>query len=227
MRLILLLPVMAVLILLLALALLWLPLPAPFPAPGSHARNLPAAIITGSVGLVGLSGWLLYAISLFAQAGRVLDPALGPAGLTSQSYMLFGRAYHGTLRGRTVEVYYQPSRGPWPALLDVHVSANLPARAAIGLSRPWLDCRDCPRVELQEQGLDQLEVYTQDAVWVKRLAAAPQGRAALERLMFDQAISGFRELAAQSYLAARPSHAHCAGAIPSLARRPVHYGPGG
>ncbi len=222
MRLILFLLMLPLLLLFLALILLWLPLPSPFPAPGDHARNLPAAIITGGVGLAGLIGLLLYAISLFAQTGQVLDPVLIPAGLSAQSYtpnglnldfssrsitlgeksktypfvvyMLFGQAYRGTLRGRMVDVYYVPSRSPWPALLDVHISATPTAQAAMGRSRPLLDCRDCPQLDLQEPGLDKLEVYTQDAAWVKRLAADPEGRAALERLMLDQAISGFREL---------------------------------
>lgn len=180
-----------ILLLAFALVVIWIPLPRPFPLAGSHARQWPAAILTGLAGGAGLLGLLLYAISVFVRAGRVLDPVLLPAGLASHGYMLFGRAYRGTLEGRPVDVYYL-SRGVWPALLDVHVGARLETRAAVGRSRPLLDCRDCPLVDWP--GLSGLRVYAQDGARIAPRLAAPASQAALERLVLDQAISGFREI---------------------------------
>ena len=79
-------------------------------------------------------------------------------GLASESYLVFGRQYSGIVEGREVGVRFVPSQGVRPEQLNIHVSAKLGARMAVGRRRPLLDCRDCARLEVAELGLGYLPV---------------------------------------------------------------------
>lgn len=189
--------IVPVLLLACALAMIWMPLPRPLPPAGSHERNLPAAIITGVLGIAAVVGLVVMAVSSVVQASRVLDPVLLSAGLSSRGYMLFGQQYHGSVRGRQVDVYYVPNRSIWSPLLNIYVRADTGTRAAIGTGKPLLDCRDCPLVAVGEPDVGYLQIYAEDEAWVGRLLAEPANRAALSRLLDRQGAGGFRELYVQ------------------------------
>jgi hypothetical protein len=131
------------------LVALWVPLPRPFPPPLGQTRNLVAAIAVGVLGIGYLVGLAVYAILSFLQAGRALDPILAPMGFTSQSHGVFGRAYHGSVEGRGVDIDYMPARVPGLAVLNIHVSADLGTRMAIVERPPSSDVHAergvCPR----------------------------------------------------------------------------------
>ena len=191
-RILLLLLALPAVILAFALIAMWAPLPRPFPPPMSGARNQMAAISTGILGATYLVGLAAYVVASFLRAGRVLDTVLTTAGLATESYMIFGRRYRGMIQGRQVAVTYLPSRGVWPAQLDVRVSAELGIRVAMGMRRPLLGCRDCPRLGVAQEGLAGLHVYAEDEEGARRLLADPKGGDAVRRLVVDG--EGFREV---------------------------------
>ena len=206
-RILLLLLVPPVLLFLCALAMMWIPLPHPFPSALSGERNQMSAIVTGVLGAGYLVGLAVYVVSAFLRAGRFLDPVLASVGLASESYLVFGRRYRGMVQGREVEVHFLPARGVSPALLNVHVGADLGTRMAVGHSRPLLDCRDCARLEVPGAEFGELHVYAQEEESARRLLADSASRDALARLLDNQRSSGFCEIYLQPervWLRARP-----------------------
>ena len=191
MRILLWLFVLPVLLLLCALTTMMLPLPQPFPPALSRGRNLMSAIATGVTGMSYIVVLAAYVIYAFARAGRALDPVLASIGLTSQSYMFFGRQYRGAVAGRQVKVYFVPARAVWPSQLNVYVAADIGTRVAIGRQRPLLDCRACPRLET---GLAGLQVYAQDKDKADRLLSDAAVREILTRLLDNREGGGFREV---------------------------------
>ncbi|MBN1977879.1 MAG: hypothetical protein JW918_10790 [Anaerolineae bacterium] len=183
-----------IIIFILALAMILAPLPHPFPEAKSPERNRVSAVITGILGAAYLVGLAFYVVSWFMQAGQALDPALVPLGLTSEGYMGFGRQYHGEIKGRQVEVTYQPAQTLKPSLLNVYVGASAGTQAALGPEKPLLDCRDCLSVDVEELESEQLHVVAHDEAWVRRLLANPANAAAVSRLLDDQKALGLREL---------------------------------
>jgi hypothetical protein len=169
-----------------AMVILWVPLPAPAPAPLSKARNLAAAITVGVVGMAYMIGLTVYLIAAFVDAGKALDPALTPLGLTPERYMLAGRRYRGTIEGRHVEVRYTPAQNINLAVLEMYVSADTGMRLALGRQRPLLDCQDCPRVEVAGAGLAGIQVFCQEEARARSLLADPATRAAVARLLPGQ-----------------------------------------
>jgi len=170
----------AVLLFCFALIVIWVPLPRPFPPALSQARNLWAAIITGVLGIGYLGGITIYLISGLLRAGRVLDPVCLPHGLIASNYGLIGRQYDGQIDGRQVQVRYTPARLQ-RALLEVHLTAQTGTRAAMGIHKPLLDCRDCARVQH-----DVLHVYAEDPGWAEQFLTAGAVETTLSHLLVDQ-----------------------------------------
>jgi hypothetical protein len=190
-----------------ALVLMWLPLPQPFSPALSDGRNRLAAVVTGILAggyLIALAIWVVTSI---LGAGRILEPVLTAAGLASESYGLFGQRYRGAIQGRELEVTFLPAQGVAPAKLDVYVAADMGTRLAIGPSRPLLDCRDCPRLDLDGSGLDHFEVYAQDDTYARALLADAGSGDALRGLLDNQGRFGLCEVYVQPdriWLRARP-----------------------
>ena len=194
MRIILLVLLPPIIIFVLALTMILAPLPHPFPEAKSPERNRISAITTGILGAAYLVGLAFYVVSWFMQASQALDPALVPLGLTSEGYMGFGRQYRGEIKGRQVEVTYQPAQMLKPSLLNVYVGASGGTQAALGPGKPLLDCRDCPAVDVKASELGQLHIVAQDEAWMRRLLADPANVAAVRQLLGDQETLGLREL---------------------------------
>lgn len=194
MRIILLILLPPIILFVFALAMILAPLPHPFPEAKSLERNRMAAITTGVLGAAYLVGLTIYAVSWFLQAGQALDSTLVPLGLTSEGYMGFGRQYHGEIKGRRVDVTYQPAQMIKPALLNIYVSVSARTQAALGPGKPLLDCRGCPEVAIETPELSQLHVVAQDEAWMRRLLANPANAAAASRLLGNQEALGLREL---------------------------------
>jgi hypothetical protein len=151
-----------------------------------------AAVMTGILGIGYLAVLAAYVIAAVLRAGCILDPVLMSAGLVSGSYRVFGRQYTGVIQGREVEVRFLPPQGINPALLNVHVAANLGTRVAIGHTRPLLNCRDCAQLSVGELELGRLQVYAENQECARGLLVDPAGGSALRRLMEATATrSGF------------------------------------
>jgi len=176
-----------------ALIMLWAPLPGPFPEPLSKGRNLTAAILTGLLGMGYIVGLTVYVVTSALRTGHVLDGWAAAHDLTAQNYMIFGRRYRGALDGRAVTIEFVPARVPGPPLLDVYLETNAPARAAIGRQQPLLDCRQCPRVPVDDPSLAGVGIWSDDETFARRLLADASGKDALIDIM-AQGGAGFREL---------------------------------
>ncbi|MFL7791992.1 MAG: hypothetical protein AB8I69_07615 [Anaerolineae bacterium] len=194
MRIILLILLPLLILFVLALAIILIPLPHPFPETKSPERNRVAAVAIGVLGAAYLVGLTVYVVSWFLQVGQALDSTLVPLGLTSESYMGFGRQYHGEIEGRQVDITYQSAQTIKPAMLNIYVSASTETRAALGPGKPLLDCRDCPEVKIETPQLSQLHVVAQDETWMRRLLADPANAVTANRLLGDQGTLGLREL---------------------------------
>jgi hypothetical protein len=206
-RILLLILVPPVLLFLCALVVVTVPLPHPFPPPLSGGRNRMSAIVTGILGAGYIIGLTVYVIASFLRAGRILERILTSAGLVSESYLVFGRQYHGVIQRRQVGVTFVPSQGASSAQLNVYVSADLDTRIAVAKGKPLLDCNECPRVNLDESELGCFQVYSQKMEYARRLLADTEGKGALTRLLDDRDVIGSREVYLQPervWLRARP-----------------------
>jgi hypothetical protein len=88
-----------------------------------------------------------------------LDSPMKEFGFISKRYMIFGRSYEGTIKGKKVEVKFIPSTGLRPALLNIYIEAEIGTRLAIGEKRPILDCNDCAVLEDYDEELGENNVY--------------------------------------------------------------------
>jgi hypothetical protein len=160
----------------------------------SAGRNLLIAILTGALGAVYVTGLGVYAVAQGMAVGRALAPEFAALGLHAQRFLVFGRRYQGTVRGRAVRVDFMPASGLRPAQLNLYVAATLDTRMALGRRRPLLDCRACSRLDVPGVGLEALQVYAPDEARAMHLLADPLPRAILVRLFDAHGLCGLREL---------------------------------
>ena len=111
-----------------------------------------------------------------------LDPIFTPLGLEPDVYMTFFRQYHGTARGRQVDVYFY--RGP---VLEIEVDTALQAR--LGVTGPQADTRAFAGLvgrqplALDDPALRDLTVFAPDAAWARALLSDPRVVGLLRRLI--------------------------------------------
>jgi hypothetical protein len=182
----------------LAVLLVFIPLPAPLPGPASQARNLPAAILSGILGLVWVAALSIYVINSFLSGGRILDPTLKAKGFIASNFQVFGSQYQGKLEGRTVDIQFIPGRMMQNSLLNIHIQTNNTQLMAIGLKKPLLDCHDCEKVEPSPSNPGNLQVYAKDLKWAQNFLRESSNSALLNRLMDLSDGSGNREIYLQS-----------------------------
>jgi hypothetical protein len=149
-------------LLLLALVLTLMPLPEPLPAARSSARNLLAAVSVGVLGAAYVLVIAVISVGSFTSRGGALDEILASKGMRSAGHMIFGRRYRGRLDGREVDVRVVPGPSLKPSLVEVSLTAAPGLRAAIGLSRPLLGCRDCSEVARIAPRPSRLRVFAED-----------------------------------------------------------------
>jgi len=130
------------------------------------------AVITGVVALLYLVGIAAFAIRHALTAGRMLEETLSSAGLTFSGRKGVACCYRGVMDGRaaTAEVVLAYRFQPWR--LDMTVDADLgDTRVALGSTRPLLDCRGAPRLEMGEPALADVHVHAEDVDAARRLLA--------------------------------------------------------
>jgi hypothetical protein len=122
---------------------IFIPLPSPFPQPGSQARNLPAALLTGILGLLWVIGIIFYAINSFLSSRSEIESTMTAQGLKGRRYLLFGSMYTGEINGKRVEVQFMPNRAPYHSLLNIWIGTHIKKHMSIGMKRPLEGCSDC------------------------------------------------------------------------------------
>lgn len=122
---------------------------------------------------------------VFFRRARRYDAIFGPLGLKGKTYMLSGRQYHGTAKGRQVEVYLY--RGP---ALDMRVSTTAQARLsiansdAVSLTLARAFGRD--PLDLSDPGLSGVTVFAHEEDWARSLLVNPEVKALLRQLILSE-----------------------------------------
>ena len=141
----------------------------------------------------GVIAWGVWSVR--KRAGE-LDAAFTPLGLTGKMYLQNGRQYHGTLRGRQIDVYVY--RGP---TLQIYLAAPLGTR--VGISRKGIiqkiaaDSLKKETLDISDPGFDHLSIYPLDHRWMRELVTDPQAREIILRLTEEQAAAEIRTLMIQ------------------------------
>jgi len=191
-----------------ALLMIYIPLPASLPEAGSHDRNLPAAILTGILGMSWIMVLIMYVIHAFLSAGEALEIEFRRMGLRGSNYLILGRQYSGSIEGRQTNAQFLPSRAMQNPLLDIYIEAKTDQHMAIGGKKPLLDCGDCQKVEISALKPGKIRVYAQDPTWAGTFMEKTVHADLIKKMMDDADGSGMREICVQPgriWLHARPS----------------------
>ncbi len=156
--------------------------------------NQPAALLTGILGIVFIIWLGFYTASSISQISGFLDSPMKEFGFISNSYMIFGRIYKGTIRGKNVEINFIPSTGLRPALLNIYIEANIGTRLAIGEKRPLLDCNDCSIIEDYDEVLGENKVYALEREKANIILDNHKIRSYIFSIMENQASYRLREI---------------------------------
>lgn len=151
-----------------------IPLPSPFPQPGSQARNLPAALLTGILGLLWVIGITFYTINSFLSSRSEIESTMTAQGLKGRRYLLFGSMYTGEINGERVEVQFMPNRAPYHSLLNIWIGTHIKKHMSIGMKRPLEGCSDCKKVEIFPNPLGEFQAYAEDIAWAQNLLSDPE-----------------------------------------------------
>lgn len=151
-----------------------IPLPIPLPQPGSQERNLPAAILTGILGLMWVISITLYTINSLLSSGSEIESTMTAQGLKSRRYLLFGRMYTGEINGKRVEVQFMPNRAPYHSLLNIWIGTHINKQMSIGMKKPIEGCSDCKKVEIFPNPLGEFQAYAEDMSWAQYLLSDPK-----------------------------------------------------
>jgi hypothetical protein len=126
-------------------------------------------------------GGTAYVWYVLYQRKQNLDPAFVSLGLEGSAYQMWFRQYHGTARGRQVDVYFQ--RGPM-LILEV----GTPLQTRMGVTGGQRDTQVLAGVmgkqalAFDDPALGDLMVYGLDEGWVRSLVAQPEAADILHRL---------------------------------------------
>jgi len=143
--------------------------------------------------VLGVIAWGLWSVR--QRAGK-LDSVFTPLGLTGKMYLQNGRQYHGTVRGRQVDVYLY--RGP---TLQIYLAAPLGTR--VGISRKGIiqkiaaDKLEKEILNLGDPGFDHLGIYPLDHRWTRELLTDPRASEIILRLTDEQSAVEIRTLMIQ------------------------------
>lgn len=111
-----------------------------------------------------------------------LDEAFTAVGLEGRAYQVGGRQFHGTIQGRTVEVYL--ARGP---MLDIYVHAPLNTDVAIGtrssLGATLNKLINREPMQLHGPTYKDMLVFGIDENWTRGLLDTPAGQKTISHLM--------------------------------------------
>ncbi|MBN1437120.1 MAG: hypothetical protein JW936_08585 [Sedimentisphaerales bacterium] len=196
-----------------ALLVMLVPLPGPLPEARSDGRNLIAAISTGILALIGLVTLTIHIVRALRLSGNLEQSLLEPftkETFTCENYQVVGRKFQGQVAGCSVQAEFIPPKAMQHALLNIYVQADIGFNAAIGAAKPILAQRGCKQVELADEVLKHLRIYSDNEEQLKNLLQRSEYKQAIAQLLSEQKLLGLRELYIQPkkiHLRARPTAA--------------------
>lgn len=160
---------------------------------------IPAVVVTLVIGDqnsgVSLFIWIVIALVFAIMVGAFiwgrnslrnrtqhLDAVFKLWGLKGESYYQFGRQYHGEIKGRHVDIYFQ--RGP---TLEIQMATPLDARALIvfksEIGKLSANLESFETVVLNNPSFHNLAFYAQDQYWLESILDEEVARQAMRQLM--------------------------------------------
>jgi hypothetical protein len=164
-------------------AIMWLPLPGPLSGVSSDVRERVALVLAPFFFVAYLVGVATAIVATFDYPGQALDREMARHDLVSRRQGIFGRSYQGNRQGYPMRGDFQPATVFRPHLLNLYISLAADHRAAIGASRPLLDCRDCFEIQFSEPGLAGLRIFADDESWIRSILASSTIQTALVGLV--------------------------------------------
>ena len=153
-----------------------------------------AAIIAGIAFLLILfGGGAAFLLFVFFGRARRYNAIFEPLGLKGKMFLLNGRQYLGTAKGRQVDIRFY--RGP---TLDIRVSTTTQARLSIAnsdtVSLPLARMFGREPLDLTDPGLSGLTIFAHDEVWALSLLANPEVKALLRQLILSESAFLMRQI---------------------------------
>lgn len=140
-----------------------------------------------------LFGIMVWGIWARQKRNQQLDDAFVPLGLQPRNYLLSGRQYAGTYRGRAVNVYFHISGGRYlrTPVLEIFTRGNFRTRLGIGssnvLTRIGGALTRQQAISIPDPVYDGLLIYPLDESWARNLLSNPFVRTALGHLVQENA----------------------------------------
>lgn len=134
-------------------------------------------------------GVMIWGIWARQRRNQQLDEAFVPLGLQPRNYLLTGRQYAGTYRGRAVNVYFHISGGRYlrTPVLEIFTRGNFRTRLGIGssnvLTRIGGALTRQQAISVPDPVYDGLLIYPLDESWTRNLLSSPFVRTALGHLV--------------------------------------------
>ncbi len=159
---------------------------------GTLSRDLAPLVLMGCfIFLFALLmlGVIVWGIWTRQKRNQRLDEAFVPLGLQPRNYLLTGRQYAGTYRGRTVNVYFHISGGRYlrTPVLEIFARGNFRTRLGIGssnvLTRIGGALTRQQAITVNDPIYDGLLIYPLDESWARNLLSNPFVRTALGHLV--------------------------------------------
>ncbi len=136
-----------------------------------------------------LAGVIVWGILSRQKRNQLLDHAFTPLGLQPQNYLLSGRQYAGTYRGRQVNVYFHISGGRYlrTPVLEIYIRGNFRTRLGMGtkniLTRLGGTLTRQQPISLPDPAYEDLLIYPLDETWARTLLTNPQASSFIAHLI--------------------------------------------
>jgi hypothetical protein len=143
--------------------------------------------------LILFGGGAAFLLIVFFRRARRYNAIFEPLGLKGKMFLLNGRQYLGTAKGRQVDVRFY--RGP---TLDIRVSTTTQARLSIAnsdtVSLPLARMFGREPLDLTDPGLSGLTIFAHDEVWALSLLANPEVKALLRQMILSESAFLMRQV---------------------------------
>ncbi|NJN44018.1 MAG: hypothetical protein HC806_04350 [Anaerolineae bacterium] len=159
---------------------------------GVISQGLAPILMLACFGIVFFSimaGVLIWALSIRQKRFRLLDETFSTFGLQGQRYLLTGRQFSGTYRGRKINVYFYISGGRYlrSPNLQIYIEGNFRTRLGIGTKNVLTNIggtimQKTP-LDLSAPTYEGLLIYPLDETWSRRLLSEPTAQNAIQRLV--------------------------------------------
>ncbi|MBI9050143.1 MAG: hypothetical protein JEZ00_12030 [Anaerolineaceae bacterium] len=118
------------------------------------------------------------------QQAKTLDIIFKPFGLSGTSYLVTGRQYHGKMHGRDIDIYIL--RGPTIEIkMSGLIQTHFQSIRTGNISGPVLQYTREESLHVDFHGLEGINIYGPDEVWINKLFSDSHAILALKTLLTE------------------------------------------